>query len=120
MRSCATCAATHRGVTGMTTMEWLTVWALVISGATLLTYLGQLTVLILVYRRVIKETDRNAEVRKQEIEKAGKIIRKMCNDTKLLLKITAKKNTVSMSMIGICLAAMHRANRAVVHKFEKK
>ena len=49
----------------MTTTEWLAFWALMISGATLLTYLGQLVVLILVYRRVIKETDRNAEVRKQ-------------------------------------------------------
>jgi len=45
----------------MTTAETIAFWALIISGATLLTYLGQLTVLILVYRRVIKacqcETD---------------------------------------------------------------
>jgi len=64
----------------MTTAEWLAVWALIISGATLLTYLGQLTVLILVYRRVIKETDRNAEIRKQEIEKAGDMMREQGKD----------------------------------------
>ena len=55
----------------MTSAETLAFWALIVSAATLLTYLGQLTVLILVYRRVIKETDRNAEIRRQEIEKAG-------------------------------------------------
>jgi hypothetical protein len=53
----------------MTTAEMLAFWALIVSAATLLTYLGQLTVLILVYRRVIKETDRNAEIHKQEIAK---------------------------------------------------
>jgi hypothetical protein len=55
----------------MTPAETLAFWALIVSAATLLTYLAQLTVLILVYRRVIKETDRNAEIRRQEIEKAG-------------------------------------------------
>ncbi len=104
----------------MTAMEWLTLWALIISGATLLTYLGQLTVLILVYRRVIKETDRNAEIRKQEIEKAGKMMQEMGKDTEQRLNGIAKRNTVDMALMGICLAAMLFANRAVVHKFEKK
>jgi hypothetical protein len=65
----------------MTTAETIAFWALIISGATLLTYLGQLTVLILVYRRVIKETDRNAEIRKQEIEKAGDMMQEQGKDT---------------------------------------
>src|SRR6266513_4271950 len=100
MRSCATCAATHRGVTGMTTMEWLTVWALVISGATLLTYLGQLTVLILVYRRVIKETDRNAEIRKQELAKAGNEMQQMGKDMERRWNGMARINTFLMAVMG--------------------
>jgi hypothetical protein len=104
----------------MTTVEWLTVWALIISGATMLTYLGQLTVLILVYRRVIKETDRNAEVRKQELEKAGEMMQEMGKDTERRLNGITKRNTVGMALMGIFLAAMLFANRAVVHKLEKK
>jgi hypothetical protein len=104
----------------MTIMEWLTLGALIISGATLLTYLGQLTVLILVYRCVIKETDRNAEVRKQEIEKAGEMMQEMGKDTERRLNGIVKRNTVSMALMGISLAAMLFANRAVVRKFEKK
>jgi hypothetical protein len=65
----------------MTTAETIAFWALIISGATLLTYLGQLTVLILVYRRVSKGTDRNAEIRKQEIEKAGGMMQEQGKDT---------------------------------------
>jgi hypothetical protein len=76
--------------------------------------------LILVYRRVIKETDRNAEVRKQEIEKAGEMMLEMSKDTERRLNGIAKRNTVGMALMGLCLAAMLFANRAVVYKFEKK
>src|SRR5438876_2983294 len=104
----------------MTTAEWLAVWALIISGATLLTYLGQLTVLILVYRRVIKETDRNAEVRKQEIEKAGDMMRAQGKEVERQLNGIAKRNTVGMTILGLCLAGMLFANRAIVHRLERK
>jgi hypothetical protein len=104
----------------MTTTEWLALWALIISGATLLTYLGQLAVLILVYRRVIKETDRNAEVRKQEIEKAGDMMRAQGKDVEWQLNGIAKRNTAGMAIIGVCLAGMLFANRAIVHKLERK
>ncbi len=104
----------------MTTTEWLAFWALMISGATLLTYLGQLVVLILVYRRVIKETDRNAEVRKQEIEKAGDMMRAQGKEVERQLNGIAKRNTVGMTILGLCLAGMLFANRAIVHRLERK
>ena len=103
----------------MTTAEWLAVWALIISGATLLTYLGQLTVLILVYRRVIKETDRNAEIRKQEIEKAGDMMQEQGKDMVRRMNEIAKHNTFGMVLMGICLAGMLFANRAIVRKIER-
>jgi len=103
----------------MTTAEWLAVWALIISGATLLTYLGQLTVLILVYRRVIKETDRNAEIRKQEIEKAGDMMREQGKDMVWRMNEIARRNTFGMALMGICLAGMLFANRAIVRKIER-
>src|SRR5437764_2885883 len=102
----------------MSTAEWFAFWALIISGATLLTYLGQLTVLILVYRRVIKETDHNAEARKQEIEKAGEMMQEMGKDTERRLNGIAKRNTVGMAFMAICLGAMLFANRTVVRKIE--
>src|SRR5450759_4957756 len=104
----------------MTTVEWLAVWALIISGATLLTYLGQLLVLILVYRRVIKETDRNAEVRRQEIEKAGDMMQEMVKDTTRQLKEMGNRNTLSMSLMSVCFMVMIFINRAAIRKFERK
>ncbi|SRR5712692_7642449 len=103
----------------MTTAETLAFWALIVSGATLLTYLGQLVVLILVYRRVIKETDRNAEVRRHEIEKAGEMMQEQGKDTVRRLKEMGNRNTIGMSIMGICLAGMLFANRAIVRKFER-
>lgn len=103
----------------MTTSEWIAIWALIISGATLLTYLGQLVVLILVYRRVIKETDRNAEIRKQEIEKVGDMMQEQGKDMMRRMNEIAKRNTIGMTIMGICLAGMLFANRAIVRKFEK-
>lgn len=55
----------------MTTAEMLAFWALIVGAATFLVYLSQLVVLIPVYFRVIKETDRNAQERQQAIDKAG-------------------------------------------------
>ena len=103
----------------MTTAEWLTFWALIISGATLLTYPSQLVVLILVYRRVIKETDRNAEERKRELEKAGDMMQKMGKDMEHGLNVIAHRNTLGMALMGVCLAVMVFVNRAAIHKFEK-
>jgi hypothetical protein len=81
---------------GKTTTEWLAFWAIIISAATLLTHLGQLTVLILVYRRVIKETDRNAEIRRQEIMKAGDIMQEMGKDTERRFNEIAKRNLLGV------------------------
>jgi hypothetical protein len=92
----------------MTTTEWLALWTLVLSGTTLLTYLGQLVVLILVYRRVIKETDRNAKVRTQEIEKAGEMVQEMLKGTEQRLNRIATHNAVGMALMGLCLAAAYR------------
>ncbi len=103
----------------MSTAEWFAFWALIISAATLLTYLGQLAVLILVYRRVIKETDRNAEIRRQEIEKAGEMMQGMGKDMEQRMNGIAKRNTAIMSIMGICLTGLLFANRAVVRKFER-
>ena len=103
----------------MTTTEWLAFWAIIISAATLLTYLGQLTVLILVYRRVIKETDRNAEIRRQEIMKAGDMMQEMGKDTERRLNEKAKRNLLDMGVMGACLAVMAFINRAVIRKFER-
>ncbi len=98
----------------MTTTEWLAFWAIIISAATLLTYLGQLTVLILVYRRAIKETDRNAEIRRKEIMNAGDMMQEMGKDTEQRLNEIAKRNLLGMGVMGACLAAMVFINRAVV------
>lgn len=103
----------------MTTAEWLAVWALIISAATLLTYLGQLTVLILVYRRVIKETDRNAAERQQAIDKAGDMMIVQSKDIEQRLNGIAKHNTIGFSIIGALAAVMLFANRAVVRKYER-
>ena len=103
----------------MTTAETIAFWALNISGATLLTYLGQLAVLILVYRRVIKETDRNAEIRKQEIEKAGNMMQEQGRDMVRRMNEIAKRNTLLMAVMGVCLAVMVLINRAAICKFEE-
>lgn len=103
----------------MSTSEWIAIWALIISGAPLLTYLGQLVVLILVYRRVMKETDRNAEVRRHEKEKAGEMMQEQGKDTVRRLKEMGKRNTIGMSIMGVCLAIMLFANRAIVRKVER-
>ena len=103
----------------MTTSEWLAIWALIIAGATLLVYLGQLVVLILVYRRVIKETDRNAEERRQQIEKAGDMMIKMGKDMEQGLNGIAKRNTIGMALMGVILAVMVSVNRAMIYKIEK-
>ncbi len=104
----------------MSASETLALWALIISGGTLLVYLGQLVVLILVYRRVIKETDRNAEERRREIDKAGDMMIAQSKDIEQRLNGIAKRNTVGFGIIGICAAALlFNANRAVT-KFEMK
>jgi hypothetical protein len=87
----------------MTTAGMLAFWALIVSAATLLTYQGQLTVLILVYRRVIKETDRNAEIRKQEIAKAGEMMQAQGKDIEQQLNKVAKRNTIGFSVMGACV-----------------
>ena len=97
-----------------TTAAWLAVWALIISAATLLTYLGQLTVLILVYRRVFKEADRNAAERQQAIDKAGGMMQEQGKDMVRRMNEIAKRNTIGFSIMGICAAVMLFANRAVV------
>ncbi|SRR6266568_3243613 len=101
----------------MTTSE---LWTVIIAGATFLVYLGQLVVLILVYRRVIKETDRNAEERKREIEKAGDMMITQSKDIERGLNGIAKRNTIGFGLMGICAGVMFLANRAVINKFEKK
>ena len=107
----------RRELLGMTGDE-IAFWTFIILAATLLTYLGQLTVLILVYRRVIKETDRNAEIRKQEIEKAGEMMRAQGKDVERQLNGIAKRNTLIMAVMGVCLAGMVFIIRAAVHKLE--
>lgn len=104
----------------MSTSETLAMWALIVSGATLLVYLGQLVVLVLVYRRVIRETDRNAEQRKAEIEKAGDMMRTQGKTIERSLLQTNKRNTVVLAVMTIGLTVMLFANRAIVHKIEKK
>ncbi len=99
----------------MTTADW----ALIVSAATLLIYIGQLIVLILVYFRVIKETDRNAEIRRQEIAKAGDMMQEQGKDMVRRMNEIAKRNTFGMALMGICLAGMLFANRAIVRKFER-
>lgn len=99
----------------MTTADW----ALIVSAATLLIYTGQLIVLILVYFRVIKETDRNAEIRRQEIAKAGDMMQEQGKDMVRRMNEIAKRNTFGMALMGICLAGMLFANRAIVRKFER-
>src|SRR5436309_6414611 len=112
----------------MSTAEWFAFWALIISGATLLTYLGQLTVLILVYRRVIKETDRNAEERRREIErnaeerrrdleKAGGMLQEMGKNMEQGVNKIAKRNTILMGLAGVCAAMMFFANQSTINKF---
>lgn len=103
----------------MTTTEWLAFWAIIISAATLLTYLGQLTVLILVYRRVIKETDRNAEIRRQEIEKAGDMMQEQSKDLVRRMNEIARRNTFGMALMGICLTVLVFINRGAIRKFEE-
>lgn len=94
-------------------------WALIVSTATLLTYLGQLIVLILVYRRVIKETDRNADIRKQEIAKAGDMMQEMGKDLVQRMNGIAKRNTLIMAVMSVCLAIMVLINRSAIRKFER-
>ncbi len=103
----------------MTTAETLAFWALIISAATLLTYLGQLIVLILVYRRVIKETDRNAEIRTQEIAKAGDTLQEMGRETKRQLNKIALRNVLGMGIMGLCLIVMIFSNRTIIRKDER-
>ena len=52
--------------------------------------------LILVYRRVIKETDRNAEIRRHGIMKAGDIMQEMGKDTERRLNEIAKRNLLGV------------------------
>jgi len=73
---------------------------------------------ILVYRRVIKETDRNAEIRKQEIEKAGDMMQEQGKDMVRRMNEIAKRNTLLMAVMGVCLAVMVFINRAAIRKFE--
>jgi hypothetical protein len=75
-------------------------------------------VLILVYRRVIKETDRNAEIRKQEIAKAGDMMQEQGKDMVRRMNEIAKRNTLLMAVMGVCLAGMVLINRAAIRKFE--
>jgi fructose-1,6-bisphosphatase/sedoheptulose 1,7-bisphosphatase-like protein len=103
----------------MSTAETLAFWALIVSAATLLVYLGQLTVLILVYRRVIKETDRNAQERQQQLEKSGDMMQEMGKDMVRRMNKIAKRNTILFSIVGVCAAGMLFANRAIVRKFER-
>ena len=115
----------------MSTSDKIALAALIVISATLLTYLGQLIVLILVYRRVIKETDRNAEERRREIErnagerrleleKASGMMQEMGKTMVQGMNKVARRNTVIMAFMGICLTALLFANRIVVRKFERK
>ncbi len=103
----------------MTTAETLAFWALIIGAATFLVYLGQLVVLVLVYRRVIKETDRNAQERQQAIDKAGDMMQEQGKDMVRRMNKIAKRNTIGFSIMAVCAAGMLFANRAIVRKFEK-
>jgi hypothetical protein len=103
----------------LTTTEQLTLWVLIVSGATLLVYLGQLIVLILVYFRVIKETDRNAEIRRHEIERAGEILQETFKNTGQQLNVMAKRNTIGMALMSLLLAVMAFTNDARIRKLER-
>lgn len=104
----------------MSTAEQIAFWALIISGITLLTYLGQLVVLILVYRRVIIETDRNAEIRRQEIEKASTIMQGMWKDVEHRLRGMAKNTTLLMLVAALCLAALTFMNDHKIQGFDTR
>src|SRR5260370_12547817 len=100
----------------MTTTE---IWTLIIAGATFLTYLGQLVVVILVYGSVIKETGRNAAERQQAIHNAGEMMQAQGKDMERRLKEIANHNTIGFTIMGVCIAGMLLANRAIVRKFER-
>jgi|GEM_PF-5493116 len=97
----------------------IALWTLIVLAATLLTYLGQLSVLILVYRRVIKETDRNAEQRKRELEKAGDMMQDMGKDMVRRMNGIARRNTLIMTFMAVCLAILLFRSRAAIRKFER-
>lgn len=98
----------------------IALWAMFISGATLLTYLGQLVVLILVYRRVIKETDQNAKEREQQLTKAGDMMQQMGKEMEQGLNKIALRNTVGFAVMAACAAIMFSMARSTLHKVEAK
>lgn len=102
----------------MTAMQ-IALWALIVSAATLLVYLGQLLVLILVYLRVIKETDRNARERQQAIEHIGETMQAKVKVVERDLNGIAKRNTISFSIMGAGIAVMMLIARAALRKVER-
>jgi len=84
----------------------IALWALIVSAATLLVYVGQLTVLILVYFRVIKETNRNARERQAAIDKAGEMMQAQGEATKQGLMGIAERNTIGFAIMGACVAGL--------------
>src|SRR5260370_7410247 len=94
----------------MTTTE---IWTLIIAGATFLTYLGQLVVLILVYRRVIKETDRNAAERQQAIHNAGEMMQAQGKDMERRLKEIPNNNKIGLTIMGVFIAGILLPNLAI-------
>lgn len=97
----------------------IAIWTLIAVGITAVAYLGQLFVLLLIYFRVIREADRNAEIRKQEIAKAGDMMQEQGKDMVQRMNGIAKRNTVIMAIMGAALSGMLLRNQAVTSKFER-
>lgn len=101
------------------TATQIAIWALIVAAGTLLVYLGQLVVLILIYFRVIRETDRNAEIRRREIEKAGGMMQEQGKDMVQRMNGVAKRNTLGFAIMGACVAGLWLVLRTEIHKFER-
>jgi hypothetical protein len=99
----------------MDTSNTIALIALFIAGATLIVYLGQLFVLILVYLRVIKATDDNAKEQRaaiaQETKERREAISKAADDAMKTgkyiedrLQRVSRTNTIGMAIIAALAA----------------
>jgi hypothetical protein len=84
----------------------LAFWVQIAIMVTPLIYLGQLVVLILIYFRVIKETNRNAAERQQAIEKAGERGLAQAEYVKRQMHEQNRRNTIVLSIMSAGLAAL--------------
>lgn len=94
-------------------------WTLIAVGVTAIAYLGQLLVLVLIYFRVIREADRNAKIREQEIAKAGDMMLEKGKELTGQMNDLAKRNTFILAIMAAAKAILVLSARSAIHKVER-